>query len=269
MKYRHRFFRKPAGGIRHPGPALFLYVNIAFIVLLAPNTLRAQTMSSPIRFHDKIAGIREILVLPVTFDCYHLTSGGIREYNNAMSVRGRELIAAAASEKLIKNGFSATSLSDHPFVHHNWRHMRHFYKVINHEILRNVYGPRHLPDAFRHFSYSLPPIPDSLLYPTTDAVLFISGFDDRATDKRNGRKTVAAAVSAVSVALIVLGGPAVIVSVPADQTFASCALVRRNGEIIWYYRYGKTGTIDMNLEHDVQQFIGSLLGTLKRKPAEP
>lgn len=224
--------------------------------------LKAQSapMKSPIRFPDKIADVKEILILPVTFDCYYLTSGGIREYNNAMSVRAGKLIMASTSEQLISNGFSPTTLSDHPFIQHNWRPLRHFYRVINSEILHNVYGLQPFPAAYRNFSYSLPPIPDSLLYPTTDAVLFISGFDDLATDKRNTQKSVAAVAS---VALVILAG--VVVSIPADQTFASCALVNRNGEIIWFYRYHKSGTTDMTRKYDVDSFIGKLLGTLKQE----
>ena len=244
------------------------FFSLFFITLFLSVNTPAQTISYPVTFRKKCAEIKEILILPAEFDCYHLTSGGIREYNDAMSIRSRDQIMKQVSEMLLLKGYSPTTLPDESFLLRNWRPLRHFYSVVNTEILRNVYGSSPFPDPLRHFSYSIPPIPDSLLYPTTDAVLFINGFDDRATDRRKGTAATAAVVTAVSVVTILVGGVGVVATVPPDQTFASCALVNREGKVIWYYRLHKTGNIDMTDGQDVKQFFETLLKKLTRESGE-
>lgn len=220
--------------------------------------LSAQNLTTPVFLKKKFSNIKEILVLPIEFDCYFLTSGGIREYNNKMSVQSREEIQDYVCKLLTKKSFSITTLPKDSYIIKCWTPLRHFYSAVNNEILKNVYGSTPLPDAVATFRYSIPPIPDSLLYPTTDAVLFIDGFDDRATDKRISRKAAAAAVSAVSVVTVILVGQGVFVTVPSDKTVASCALVDRSGAIIWYYKYERNGNIDMTSRNDITDFFSRL-----------
>lgn len=240
-------------------------IILFFLITVSP---RAAAISRPVVFREKLEKVNEILVLPARFDCYHLTSGGIREYNHTMTTRSRDLIMRTVSGNLLKKKFTVSTLGQTSSHERSWRFFRHFYSVVNNEILLHVYGRSSFPDPLGTFDYSLPPIPDSLVYPTTDAVLFIDGFDDRATQKRRRRKTAAAVVSAISVAAILLGGPGVIATVPEDQTFGTCALVNREGEIIWYYRYRKTGTIDMTAGKPVETFFNALLKSLRKGSAD-
>jgi hypothetical protein len=237
---------------------------VLFLISLLAITVHAEALTTPVCFSDKMKSIHEILVLPARFDCYHLTSGGIREYNHSMTTRSRALIMRTVSRSLLKKKFAVSTLGQETSHERSWRFFRHFYSSVNREILLHVYGPASFPNPRSTFDYSLPPIPDSLVYPTTDAVLFIDGFDDRATRKRKKRVIAAAVVSAISVAAILLGGPGVIATVPQDQTFASCALVNRNGEIVWYYRYRKTGDISMTSGKEVENFFRVLLKGLKK-----
>ncbi|HEX2959062.1 MAG TPA: hypothetical protein VHO70_19660 [Chitinispirillaceae bacterium] len=237
-----------------------LHYMILFISLAS--NLYAQQFDAPIYFKKKLSTIKEVLILPVNFDCYHLTSGGIREYNYAMSSRSRKLITENVGRILSDHSFTVTTLPENSYFEKSWHPLRHFYSVVNLQILNNVYGTTPFPNAVSTFSYAIPPLPDSLLYPSTDAVLFIDGFDDCATRKREKNRGAAAALTAVSVASVVLGGPGVFVSVPSDQTAASCALVDRNGNIIWYYRYRKEGSIDMCERKDVEHFFSTLLNQL-------
>lgn len=238
-------------------------------ILLLGSRLGAQPIDVPVGFPKKIAEINDILILPVDFDCFFLTAGGIREYNHAMSVVSRNLIIESVSKRLSKRSFSVSTLAENSYMEKSWVKLQHFYSVLNQAILNNVYSSAPFPNAVANFSYSLPPLPDSLLYPTTDAVLFIDGFDDCATPRRLGNKTAAAVVSVISVATILVTGTGVIVSVPPDQTFATCALVNRQGEIIWYYRYLKSGNVNMSSPEDVTMFFSKLLRKLKKDPPLP
>lgn len=242
-----------------------MYIVIAALFLTA--VPYAQTVEGPIYFRKKLAAIKEVMVLPINFDNYFLTRGGIREYNHAMSFQSRPLIMSQVSKILIERTFSVTTLPENSYMVKGWSPLLHFYSVINEEIIKNVYGTSPFPNSVKNFAYSIPPIPDSLIYPTTDAVLFIDGFDDCATRKRLVRKTTAAVVSALSVVTLVVGGAGVFVSVPPDQTIASCALVNRDGKIIWYSRYGSSGEIDMTSEKDVFTFFSKLIGDLSKEVA--
>jgi hypothetical protein len=165
-----------------------------------------------------------------------------------MTSRSRKLIIENVCKILTSHSFSVTTLPENSWFEKCWHPLRHFYSVVNYQILKNVYGDSPFPDAVSTFSYVLPPIPDSLLFATTDAVLFIDGFDDRATRKREHNKNTAAGIY---------------VSIPEDQTAASCALVDRKGNIIWYYRYRKEDSIDMTYSKDVEQFFSTLLQQLR------
>lgn len=247
-----------------------IHTVILIVLLFLPifTSLNAQQFDAPIYFPKKLTTIKEVLILPAKFDCFHLTSGGIREYNYDMTTRSRKLIIEKVSKILTNHSFTITTLPDNSYIEKWWVPLRHFYSVVNYQILKNVYGDSPFPNAVSTFSYTLPPIPDSLLYPSTDAVLFIDGFDDCATIKRQKSSNAAAAITAVSVASVVLGGPGVFVSVPSDQTAASCALVDRSGNIIWYYRYRQEGDIDMTERIDVEQFFTTLLHQLRNGDTE-
>ena len=237
----------------------FLMILTSFVFYLS-----AQPADYPIGLKEKLKSINEVIILPIDFDCYYLTSGGIREYNHDMSIKARKLIMDRTSKILLNRSFSISTLPEDSYIEKGWRPLRQFYSVVNWEILRNVYGTLPFPNAVTTFAYSIPPIPDSLLYPKTDAVLFIDGFDDCATKRRLGREGAAAALAAVSVVSMILGGPGVFVSVPQDQTIATCALVDRSGAVIWYYRYSQEGTIDMTTEKDIDVFLSSLLAKLSK-----
>lgn len=241
-----------------------------FIVMLIfiVSHLSAQSYDYPVSLKKKVKKINEILILPIDFDCYYLTSGGVREYNHNMSVKARKLIMEYASKILLKKSFSITTLPEDSYIEKGWRPFREFYYAVDREILKNVYGILPFPNAVSTFAYSLPPIPDSLIYPKTDAVLFISGFDDCATQRRKGSEGAAAALAAVSVVSIILGGPGVFVSVPEDQTVATCALVDRSGAVIWFYKYSQQGSIDMTTRSDVNVFFSSLLERLSKEDHE-
>lgn len=240
---------------------------ILLLVSLAPN-LFAQQFDAPIYFKKKLSTIKEVLILPVNFNCYHLTSGGIREFNYDMTTHSRKLITEKLSKILTNNSFTVTTLPNNSYLEKCWNPLRHFYSAVNYQILKNVYGDSPFPNAVSTFSYTLPPIPDSLVYSSTDAILFVDGFDDCATVKRQKSRGAAAALTAVSVASVILGGPGIFVSVAGDQTAASCALVDRKGNIIWYYRYRKEGNIDMTERKDVEQFFTTLLHQLRNGSTE-
>lgn len=231
----------------------FCAIFTFFLFLFQISPLQAQQFDSPIYFKKKLNTIKEVLVLPVNFDCYYLTSGGIREYNYDMTTRSRKLIIEKVSKILTSHSFSVTTLPENSWFEKCWHPLRHFYSVVNYQILKNVYGDSPFPDAVSTFSYVLPPIPDSLLYTSTDAVLFIDGFDDCATRKREHSKSTTAGIYA---------------SIPEDQTAASCALVDRKGTIIWYYRYRKEDSIDMTYSKDVEQFFTTLLHQLRKGGTE-
>ncbi len=224
---------------------LHLYVLFIFSLvcsLFSPS--HAQQFDSPIYFKKKLSAIKEILILPVKFNCYYLTSGGIREYNYDMTTRSRKLITEKVSKILTNHSFTVTTLPENSYLEKCWNPLRHFYSAVNYQILKNVYGDSPFPEAVRTFSYTLPPIPDSLIYPSTDAILFIDGFDDCATLKRRRNSS------------------------SDDQIAASCALVDRKGNIIWYYRYRKEENIEMTERKDVEQFFTTLLHQLRNEGTE-
>ncbi|MBN1759603.1 MAG: hypothetical protein JW863_14850 [Chitinispirillaceae bacterium] len=214
----------------------------------------------------KLSQVTAIAILPLKFDSYHLTAGGIREYNNTMSTAARRQITSEVERMLSKKGYNVTTLSDDRQHHRQWARMRHFYSVVNGQIENNVFGLGRFPSADKMFAYSVPPISDSLDNSTADAFLFIDGFDDRATRKREKRKVAAAVGAAIGAALT---GIYVTNSVPADRTFASCALVNRWGEIIWYFLYTETGKIDMAQHADCERFVSNLLGRLGKRQVQP
>lgn len=219
----------------------------------------AQMVTAPVAFKKKVSLVDSVLVLPVKFDCYHLTSGGIREYNDAMSKQACTAIMKAVKTKLASNNFAVSALVKDSYTEQCWVKLRHFYSVINREILDNVYSQDAFPDPIKSFAYSLPGIPDSLVLPGTDAVLFVNGFDDCSTWKRRGDYN-----------------PDTVITSPgsadgswSDMTLASCALVNLKGEIIWYFRHRQIGKINMASTDDVDKFITELLRRLTRAaPAE-
>lgn len=251
--------------LRHRNQAYrVVYLHTALLFLLLPHKPFGQTTPSAILFTEEINKIQEILILPARFDSYYLTSGGIREYNDEMSIRSRKCIIANICSTLTVNHFLIKPIESGSPAEKRWSALRQFYSVVNREIVKNTYSPLRFPNAKSTFNYSLPPLPDSLVYPTTDAVLFIDGFDDCSTQPRKSKATTAAVVTAVSLATVLLGAPGVIVSVPKDQTVATCALVNRYGKVIWYYRHHKSGDIDMTQMYNSRKFVSGLLRTLKR-----
>ena len=224
--------------------------------------LYGQLRTVPVCLEKKVAQVSSIAIVPFRFDSYHLTAGGIREYNKSMSIAAQRQVGRQVERMLRDKGYVVTSIPDDRSHHGRWARMRHFYSVVSSQIQRNVFGNGRFPFAERTFAYSVPPISDSLDGSAADAFLFIDGFDDRATRKRE-KRMVAAAVGAA------LTGIYVSSSVSADRTFASCALVNRWGEIIWYFLYTDTGKIDMAQDGDCETFIGRLLDRFGKRQVQP
>jgi hypothetical protein len=239
-------------------------MTLCSMVLVTP--LCGQLRKTPILFEQKCAQVRTIALLPVKFDWYHLTAGGIREYNEVMSSSARNQIERQVATLLQKKGYTIRRIPDEPLQHAQWSRLRHFYSVVNNQIQMNVFGSGAFPYAESHFAYSLSPIPDSLNQVAADAFLFIDGFDDRATRQRE-KRVAAAEVGAVIGAVLTgyYGGS----GVPEDRTFASCALVNRWGEIIWYFLYTETGKIDMVQNGDCESFFYNLLNRFPTMKAQP
>ena len=229
----------------------------------------AQIRTEPVSFTKKCAEIGSITLLPVKFDCFYLTAGGIREYNDQWSGIARRQITRRLREMLTKKGYAVTVAPDEQSFNTRWAAMRHFYSVVNRQIQRNVFGTSAFPFATRTFTYSLPPLPDSLVYGNSDAYLFIDGFDDRATRRREQRANVAAVGSAIGVASMLLTGYGWISTVPEDRTLASCALVNKSGEVIWYFLHTETGSLDMTNEYDVEKFFNQVLGKFMKREVLP
>ncbi len=261
---RQRFFRLPVTSTVVPLKLIPAGMVLCIMVLGVP--LFGQLRKTPILFEQKCAQVRTIALLPVKFDWYHLTAGGIREYNEVMSSSARNQIERQVATLLQKKGYTVRILPDDPLPHAQWSRLRQFYSVVNNQIQMNVFGTGAFPDAESHFAYSVSPIPDSLNQVAADAFLFIDGFDDRATRQREKRAAAAAVGAVIGAALT---GYYVGSGVPADRTFASCALVNRWGEIIWYFLYTETGKIDMVQNGDCESFFYNLLNcfpTMKTQP---
>lgn len=228
--------------------------------------VQAQLRRVPVMLQKKCSQVNTIAVLPVKFDCYHLTSGGIREYSDAMSCSARQQIARQIERILTKKGYTVQSIPDEQVNNDRWARLRHFYSVVNREIQRNYYAPGGFPEGQSRFTYSLPRIPDTLTNRAADAFLFVDGFDDRATEKRKKRAVGAAIGAAITGVLL---GVYVTNPVPADRTFASCALVNRWGEVIWYHLHTTSGKFEMADKHDAGSFLQRLFNRFELRREVP
>ena len=242
----------------------YLLKTLVFILVIL-SAIHAQSNKSPIIRRKKIAEVNTIGILPVNFDYYHLTAGGIRGYDDSLSIRAREAIFSRIHKKLLSRDFSPINLSLDTLHTDILKPIRRFYNVVNAEIRSNVFGAQPLPGSRNTFSYSLPPMEEVLSDLNVDAILFVNGFDDRSTNLRRRLKgeAVAGAVAGVMLAVF-LGVGGGIPIVPPDYTVLCGALVNGKGEIIWYHPYIKTGNKDMVDRNDVNELVNFFIKTLHK-----
>jgi hypothetical protein len=243
----------------------FSVIHVLFIAGMAA-PLCGQSVHYPLRFKEELAVVRTILIAPIRFDCHHFTSGGTHEYDDSLSVLVRRRMAATIQQQLAGRGYHALVRVDDDGAALDWRRLRRFFSVINNEIAANVYGPLKFPQAAATFSYSLPPLHDTLLSSEFDALLLFDGFNERSTPHREKRaKSMRTAATTVAIASSILGAPVYLPTLREDRTFASCALVNRSGKIIWYHRLLENGPFDITDAAMTDSFIGSLMGRFDKR----
>ncbi len=223
-----------------------------------------QLSSKPIVVREKFDSIQSIGIVPVDFDYYHLTAGGIREYSKKCSNISCSLICEQTKKIFSDNGYAVTFLEESALVQYNFKALRLFYNTVNGAIYQSLYSYDRLPGARSNFSYSIPSVKDLCNAQNVDALFFLVGFDDCSTGRRKKLKAgaVAGAVAgAIMAALIGVGG---YTTIPPDYTALNGALVNKEGEIIWYHRVNKSGKINLIREEAVGTMVASLLKGFKK-----
>lgn len=214
-------------------------------------------------FSSRLSGIKKIGIAPVYFDCYYLTAGGIREYNDSSSIAAIDLILNNLKNGLVDKMYTVNQYSNDSTVNEQFKKFKKFYDVINSQITYNIYGVNAFQKRKELITYTFPPMEDLFSHLDIDALLLISGFDDQSTDRRRKLKAGAVAgaiVGAIAAAFVGIGGYTVI---PDDQTYLNAVMVDRKGEILWYNTVRQNGYNDMNDPKVVDKFVGNLLNSVK------
>lgn len=233
---------------------------VIFIVILTCNVNVFSQYSDPYFINkNECSLIRSIGILPVEFDCYYLTAGGVREYNDSLSCLARLEISTKTEKILTDFGYRTVNFSENKEYHKSFKEIWIFFQVIDNLINNNIYGMEPFPAAKERFSYTLPPMEQLFSQLDIDAILLTTGFDDISTERRKKLKT-GAAVGAVFSAIL----SGVITSVPDDKTIISSALVKKNGEIVWYNNISGSKNTDMSRKNDTDRLIGNLLSGIKK-----
>jgi hypothetical protein len=214
-------------------------------------------------FSSRLTRIKKIGIAPVSFDCYYLTAGGVREYIDSSSVVSRDLILHKLKSGLSGKKFTVNQFSGELAMDEQFKKLQRFYDVINSQIAYNIYGEYAFQKPTDLITYTFPPIEEFFSLLNVDAILLVSGFDDQSTNRRRQLKAgaVAGAIAgAVLASVIGVGGYTVI---PADYTLLNAVIIDRKGEIVWYNTTKYSGYKDMNDPEVVDKLVGKLIQSVK------
>ncbi len=191
----------------------------------------ATTIQKSSSFDESIPKIHTIAVLPVDVEVYRLTAGGVRELMDQWSDEAKKLIQDSLQKNFAKQyGF------DMKFVEEDWLKTNHrdlwyqnraLYNTVAVSAMAHSYpGDNAFKTKIKNFDYTLgSDVGELAAYCSSDALLFIYGFDHEATA---GRQVVAFWNLALSVAI---GTP----MLTPNPTLLVIGLVdAKTGDLLWF-----------------------------------
>lgn len=237
------------------------------ILLVMCLLVSAFGQKRPIVFPDSLKEITTIGVLPFNINSYHLTSGGIHEYDDSITRQANSHFMERIEHTFSENGFDVVFIdSTHP-DEAAFREIKNHFQTVERMIRLHVFGiGQQFQTRIKDFDYSVGSIEEICERNNLDGLFIIVGWDEQMTARR--RKMISGAVagsvaSAIVGAFLGFGGG---IAIPrGDICFVCGGIVNREGRLIWYNYYSEQGKIDISDAEDVKKITGGFFKKLEKK----
>ena len=213
--------------------------------------------------------IQHIGTLPMEIKSYHLTSGGLREYDDSLSNIAKGHTLKLVKSSLAKKGFTPNPISEDNADWESWNEIKKICRSVEGAIQLHIFGSKKFQKRINNFDYGIGSIENLCNSNNIDALLIIWGWDENRTARR--RKMTGGAIAgsiarAVVGALIGFGGG---VAVPrSDYSFISGMLINKEGKILWYNYYFEAGNTDISQLKHAEQCINELFHKFTERKSE-
>jgi hypothetical protein len=181
---------------------------------------------------------------------YEFTAGGVRELRDDWCAQGRENIQGALIQCFQEKTLEIKPITMDKEMEEEMEDIYALYRAVSISINTHTYGDFKFPEKMKNFDYSIGPIDKIMQKHSTDALIFVYGFDEIST---GGRK----ALQAVGVIAGALTG--VVVIPRSGITVVSAAMVDPSGTILWYNIKGSQGGYDLRNPESSANLIRAIL----------
>jgi hypothetical protein len=205
-------------------------------------------------------GIGSVGVVPLDICVYHLTSGGIHEYDDKLSESARGSMAKEVAGRLKAHGMKWAFVDTSGPYGAALREVQAILGSIDRTVRSDDFGTTRIGGRIAERGYSVGSIRDLCEQSGIDALLVVWGYDEERTERR--RQMIAGAIagsvaSAVVGALIGVGGH---MAVPrSDICFLCAALVAPDGRVVWYNYALFGGGLSLADDSDARKATAELL----------